>query len=302
MANRLLRPRLISLPTSTSRQGLFGDRRIIAEGLRQSPWGDFYHTAMIASWPQFLGALAAMFLALNFFFALLFALGTSPIADARPGSFSDLFFFSVETISTTGYGDMHPQTLYAHCIVTAEIFVSLIATAGVTGLIFARFSRPRARMIFARNPVIQSHDGVDTLMIRIANARSSFISEATAKLWLLGPTVSAEGRRYTGFRPMRLSKPENPAFALSWTLFHPIDAESPLYNKSPDDAVADAISIVLSITGLDETSSQFLHTRYVYASGDLRWGHKFIDMFRCDDDGNTHVDFSKVHETQLNDV
>ncbi|MDE3176022.1 MAG: potassium channel protein [Pseudomonadota bacterium] len=298
MAHRLLRSGLSRARAPRPREFDFGERRIVAEGLTTRPWVDFYHTAMVVTWPRFLAALAAMFCALNLLFAGLLMLGKQPIANAAPGSFADLFFFSVETISTTGYGDMHPQTLYGHGVATVEIFVSLIATAGVTGLIFARFSRPQARLIFARHPVVQEHDGAPTLMLRLVNARSSFISEATAKLWLLGPTLSAEGRRYVGFLPMRLLKSENPAFALSWTLFHPIDANSPLYGKTQDETIVDEIRFVVSISGLDETSSQTVNARYTYAAQDLRWDHEFVDMFHRDERGRSHVDFSKVHETK----
>lgn len=298
MADRKLRSGVIRRRVLRPGEFIYGERRVIAEGVPHSRWADLYHNAMVASWPLFLGALAAMFIALNFIFAAFYALGTAPIADARPGSFSDLFFFSVETISTTGYGDMHPQTFYAHAVATAEIFVSLVATAGVTGLIFARFSRPRARLIFAKSPVVQPHNGVSTLMIRVVNARDSFISEATAKLWMLGPTATAEGRSYVGFRPMRLLKAENPAFAMSWTLFHPIDAQSPLHGKRQDETIIEEVNLVVSITGLDEISSQIVHARHVYAVKDLRWNHEFVDMFRRDEDGRSHVDFSKVHDTQ----
>jgi inward rectifier potassium channel len=242
--------------------------------------------------------LAAIFLAVNLAFAALLMVGEAPVANARPGSFADLFFFSVETISTTGYGDMHPQTMYGHVVSTVENFVSLIASAAVTGLVFARFSRPRARLIFARNPVVVSHDGVRTLMLRVVNARNSFISEATAKLWLIGSSVSAEGRRFTGFRPMRLAKSENPSFALSWTLFHPIDAESPLNGMDEDQMIADEINLVVSISGLDEASAQIVHSRQTYAAEDLRWDHEFVDIIRRDEDGRSHIDFGKVHDTQ----
>ena len=116
-------------------------------------WTDFYHNAMTASWPTFFGALAAAFVALNVVFALVYALGDEPVANARPGSLADLFFFSVETTSTVGYGDMHPQTMYGHVVATCENFIGLVMFAVMTGLVFARFSRPRARLIFAKNPV-----------------------------------------------------------------------------------------------------------------------------------------------------
>lgn len=294
MADRQLRPGL----RREARSRLFGDRSFVAEGLRQNPWGDIYHTAMVLTWPRFLGAMAGLFLALNLIFASAFFLGRDPIANARSGSFADLFFFSVETISTTGYGDMHPQTLYGHAIATIEIFVSLLSTAAMTGLIFARFSRPRARLIFANDAVVVRHDGVDTLSVRIVNARDSFISEATAKLWWLGLTESSEGRRYTGFYPMPLLRSENPAFAMSWTLFHRIDEQSPLYGKSEEQAVFEDGHVVVSIAGLDETSAQLVHARHVYPAKNLRWGREFVDMFHRDDEGRNFVDFSKVHDTR----
>ena len=284
---------------SRPRERLFGDNSVVTVGLKQSPWADFYHTSMVVSWPRFLIALAASFVALNFVFAALYALGRDPVANARPGEFSDLFFFSVETLSTTGYGDMHPQSFYGHIVATVEIFVSLVATAAGTGLIFARFSRPRARLIFARNPVVARHDGVDTLMLRVVNARDSFISETTAKLWMLGPAVSAEGRRFTGFVPMRLTKSENPAFAMSWTLFHPLDEASPIYGRSPEDLIADDVHFIVSLSGLDDTSSQSVHARQVCKAADVRWGHEFIDMISRDEAGHRHIDFSKVHETRV---
>ncbi len=282
-----------------SREFAIGERRIIAEGLQAGAWADIYRTAMVVTWPQFLAALAGVFISINVVFALAFLAGHDPVANAHAGSFADLFFFSVETFSTTGYGDMHPQTIYGHLVATIEIFSSLVATAGVTGLIFARFSRPRARLIFARNPVIVTHDGVETLMVRVVSAQNSFISEAGAKIWLMGPSRTAEGRQFRGFLPMRLLRAENPAFALSWTLFHPIDEDSPLYRKSGDDAVADKINLVVSITGFDESSSQTIHARHVYAAEDIRWGHEFVDMLRRDENDLTHVDFSKIHDTEL---
>ena len=193
---------------------------------------------MTMSWPAFVAALAAAFVALNFVFAVIYDLGEAPIANAREGSLADLFFFSVETTSTVGYGDMHPQTIYGHVVATAENFIGLLLLAVMTGLVFARFSRPRARIIFAKYPVVTKHNGVTTLIFRMANARSNFITEATAKLWVLSPTVTEEGRRLIGFEQMRLMRSENPTFALSWTLFHPIDEQSPLFGQD-EETLAD---------------------------------------------------------------
>ena len=293
MDNRPLRLDLKSrLRSLTPRRG------VIVEGV-QGGWSDVYHTSMLVSWPVFLGALAALFVFLNVVFAALYALRPGSVANADPDDYTALFFFSVETLSTTGYGDMHPQSLYGHSIATVEIFVSLVATAAMTGLVFARFSRPRSRLVFARHPVVTRHDGVDTLMLRVANARHSFLSEATAKMWWLGPIVTNEGARFVGFLPMRLLRAENPALSLSWTLFHPIDEASPLFGKSAADIIADDVNLVVSIVGLEQTSSQSVQSRHVYAADDLKWGHQFVDMFRRDENDRMHVDFLKIHETQL---
>jgi inward rectifier potassium channel len=278
-----------------------GNRRVIAEGLEQNIWKDFYYVAMTLSWPRFFGALAAAFLVVNAVFALIYALGDAPIANARPGSLSDLFFFSVETTSTVGYGDMHPQTMYGHIVATAENFFGLMLLAVMTGLVFSRFSRPRAHVIFAHNPVINRHDGVPTLSFRLVNARNSFISEATAKLWMLGPTETREKRQFVGFQPMRLTRNENPTFALSWTLFHPIDKQSPIYGLSEEELLASGINFIVSIRGLDETSAQMLFARETFAAEDVRPGHEFVDMFSLDDAGIRHVNYALVHHTRQTD-
>ena len=168
----------------------------------------------------------------------------------------------------------------------------------MTGLVFARISRPRARIIFARYPVVAAHNGVPTLMFRMANARSNFISEATAKTWMIGPSVSQEGRRLVGFQPMRLIKSENPTLALSWMLFHPIDADSPLFGMDEETLAASEINFVVSIVGFDETSGQTVHARDVFAAQDVRFGHEYEDIIWIDDDGLRHIDYSKIDSTR----
>jgi inward rectifier potassium channel len=307
MANREIRSRLNGLwrgaLTGSARRSRssvrsIGENRVIADGLEQNLWNDFYHNAMVATWPRFICALAVAFFSLNLTFATLYWLGAGSIANAREGSFSDLFFFSVETTATVGYGDMHPQTFYGHVIATIQIFSALVLLAVMTGLVFSRFSRPRARLIFARNPVIMRHNGLPTLTFRVANARNSFMSEATAKLWMLGPTQTAEGKRLVGFQPMRLLKSENPMFALSWTLFHPIDADSPIHGLTEADLLASEVDFVISISGLDESSAQTVHARAIFAAQDVRPGHEFVDLFSFDEAGRRHVDYARVHDTR----
>jgi inward rectifier potassium channel len=274
-----------------------GGRRIIAEGLEGNLWTDVYHNAMTVSWPAFIATLAAAFVGINFLFALVYDLGDAPIANAREG-LRDLFFFSVETTSTVGYGDMHPQTDYGHIVATVENFVGMMLLAMMTGLVFARISRPRARIIFARYAVVAQHDGAPTLMFRMANARSNFISEATAKAWMIGPSVSREGRRLVGFQPMRLLKSENPTLALSWVLFHPIDADSPLYGMDEATLAASEVNFVVTVVGFDETSSQTVHARNVFAAQDVRFDQEYEDIVWVDDDGMRHINYAKIDATR----
>ncbi len=275
---------------------ILGGRRIIAEGLERNIWTDLYFNAMTVSWPAFIAAMAAAFVALNFAFALVYALGEAPVANAH--SVADLFFFSVETTSTTGYGDMHPETMFGHVVATVENFVGVMIIATMTSLVFARISRPRARIIFAKYPVVTKHNGVPTLIFRMANARSNFISEAGAKLWMLSATVTEEGRRLVGFEQMRLIKSENPTFALSWTLFHPIDELSPLFGIEPETLAASEINFIVSIVGFDETSGQTVHARDVFTAQDVRFGHEYVDFVWVDDEGLRHIDYSKIDETR----
>jgi inward rectifier potassium channel len=163
--------------------------------LSQSFWTDLYYRAMTAFWPVFFGSAALIFIALNVVFAFLYSLGHDPIANAAENGLLAPFYFSIETLATVGYGDMHPQTNYGHLVATVEIFTGMSFLAVMTGLIFARFSRPRARFVFANTAVITRHEGKLALMIRTANARHNTISRASARLWLFSR------RAHQGSRP-----------------------------------------------------------------------------------------------------
>jgi inward rectifier potassium channel len=280
------RPQLIRL----------GDREIVARGLAGGLWSDLYYRAMTVSWPAFFASAAAIFLVLNGGFALVYSLGDGPVANAVPGRFLDLLYFSIETLATVGYGDMHPQTDYGHLVATVEIFTGMSFLAVMTGLIFARFSRPRARFIFARHPIVAPHEGQPTLMIRVANARHNTISGATARLWLIRGEKTAEGQYFRRYHELHLLRRENPIFVLSWTIFHPIDAGSPLYGASPDDlAQADAL-LVLTISGFEDNSSQQLNARRNYSQDQIRWNHRYVDISSSADDGRTLLDYRKFHD------
>src|SRR5437588_2303297 len=170
-----------------------GGREIIAEGLHLNFWADISHRCMTASWPAFIGGAALVFVAFNAVFAFFYWIGDQPIANVPGGAYVDYLYFSIETLSTAGYGDMHPQTHYGHFIATVELFTGIFSMSLMTGLIFARFARPNARLLFAENPVISNHEGVPTLMVRFANERQNIIGNASARLWMFKTVVTAEG-------------------------------------------------------------------------------------------------------------
>jgi inward rectifier potassium channel len=275
----------------------FGGREIITEGLHLSFWADISHRCLTASWPSFIGGAVLVFIAFNAMFASFYWIGNQPISNVPGGAYIDYIYFSIETLSTAGYGDMHPQTHYGHFIAAVELFTGIFSMSLMTGLIFARFSRPKARLLFADHPVVTSHDGKPTLMLRLANERHNIISNATAKLWLFKNIVSMEGETLRRFYELPLTKDQNPGLALTWTLYHILDENSPLYQTNAEDLDASKASFVVVVTGYDVVAAQTVHARKSYDYGDIRFGHRYADILDTSDDGRLRVDYGRFHET-----
>jgi len=251
---------------------------------------------MTVQWPIFFGSAALIFVALNAVFAVFYFLGNEPVANVTGNSLLDLFYFSIETLATVGYGDMHPQTNYGHAVATAEIFTGMCFLAVMTGLIFARFSRPRARFVFAEHPVVALRDGHPTLMIRMANARHNTISRATARLWLIRVERTLEGDQLRRFYELQLDRHEHPMFVLSWTLLHAIDKASPLHGATAAALAAADAALVLTVSGVDDSSAQQLHARQIYSFDDIRWQHRYRDISSTSADGRLMLDYTKFHD------
>jgi len=271
-------------------------REIETRGLADNFWTDLYHRSMTVSWPTFFGTAAAIFIALNAVFAFLYWLGNEPIANIAGNTSLALFYFSVETLATVGYGDMHPQTHYGHFIATTEIFTGMSFLAVMTGLIFTRFSRPRARFIFAKHPVVTIHEGRPTLMIRIANERNNTISQALARLWLIRMETTAEGSQFRRYYELSLDRSEHPMFMLSWSIFHVIDETSPFYGVTPADLAAADAALTLNVSGVDDNSAQYLYARKLYNAQDIRWKHRYRDITSFSEQGALVIDYSLIHE------
>jgi inward rectifier potassium channel len=274
-----------------------GPREIETRGLAPAFWTDLYHRSMTVYWPVFFGSAALIFVLLNAAFAFVYSLGDQPVANVAGNKFLNLFYFSVETLATVGYGEMYPRTNYGHIVATAEIFTGMTFVAVMAGLIFARFSRPRARFVFARHPVIGPHQGRRTLMIRIANARHNTISQATARLWLFRAEPTVEGGQLRRYHELELDRREHPMFSLSWTLFHVIDETSPLYDIPKDDFDASDGALVLNVGGVDDSSAQRLYDRQIYSAQDIRWEHRYADITSISPEGRLILDYSRFHDT-----
>ena len=276
---------------------MIGKREVMTAGLAPSLWNDVYHVAMTARLPVFVAGIMTVFGLTNAVFALLYWIRPDAIANSA-GDFENLFYFSVETITTVGYGELFPQTRYGHIVVSTEVFTGLFFTATMLGLIFARMSRPRARLLFARRLAVGVHDGQPTLFARVANARLNILASATARMWVLMSTSTTEGTRFRRFEEMRLLRSENPTFALSWTVLHPIDATSPLYGRSAAELVAmDALFLII-ITGHDEASGQTVQARETYVTEEIHWDHRYVDVLSTAPDGATLLDYRRFHDVE----
>jgi inward rectifier potassium channel len=287
-----------SEPTPNARVLRFGDREIIvAEGQRLSFWADISHRCMTASWPSFIAGAALVFVAFNAIFAAFYWIADQPISNVPGGAYIDYLYFSIETLSTAGYGDMHPQTHYGHFVSAVELFTGIFSMSLMTGLVFARFSRPNARLLFADHPVISSHERKPTLMIRFVNERHNVIGNAAAKLWLMRNEVSFEGEQFRRFYELALVRNEHPALALSWTLYHILDEQSPLYGLNADDYAAADVSLVVVVSGYDVVAAQTVHARKSYDYPAIRFGHRYADILDRTEDGRLRIDYSKFHET-----
>ncbi len=257
--------------------------------------GDWYHALLEMTWTVLLTFIAVVYLAINALFALLY-LALGGVGHARPGVFSDAFYFSVQTMGTIGYGAMYPESAGANNLVVAESVVSLIVTALATGLIFARFARPSGRVAFSRYAVISPMEGVPTLMLRVGNERGNSIVEATAHMTISKTIRTAEGVTFYKLLDLKLTRERSPAVARSWTLLHVIDPASPLSGATPESLAKEEAELIVTLAGTDDTSYQPVHARHTYEYMDVLWGVRHADILSETPDGNVVLDLHRFHD------
>ena len=275
-----------------------GGREVRTQGIAPAVLQDLYHYLMTVSWPRLFAVLAAFFLVFDFLFGCLYYLKPGSVANLSPPGFAGAFFFSVETLATVGYGEMHPYSLYGHIVSMVEVFVGLMMLALVTGLMFARFSRPRARFLFARYAVVRPVDGRLTLMFRAANARQNVVQEASAKLRMIRDEVTQEGLELRRITDLKLLREQHPAFFVGWTIMHVIDDSSPLRSESEESLRRSGATFILSLSGTDETTGHTLMARQEYPDSAILWNKAFRDVLDVTEAGTVLFDYTLFHEVE----
>jgi inward rectifier potassium channel len=280
-----------------------GSFNVALEGLNPLSSLSLYHWLLSISWPKFLAFISATYLILNTVFALAYLACGPEVLQSASASFANepfyrAFFFSVDTFATIGYGNITPVGVVANSLVTIEALLNIIGVALATGVIFARFSRPSARIIYSQNAIVAPYRGAHALEFRIANARSSQLIEVQVqailtKLERVGDTIV---RR---FHDLPLERNRVVFFPLSWTVVHPIDAASPMSGLTHADLVAANAELLVLLTGTDETVSQTVHSRSSYQANEIVWGAKFANMFMRDQmEGIMGMDLNRIHDIE----
>jgi inward rectifier potassium channel len=284
------RPRQIRV-----RSGQFEFVKLNAE---KFDWRDTYHLILTLSWPGFAGFVFGIYLLINIVFAALYMLEAHAVAEMRPGSFFDAFFFSVETLATVGYGHMYPETFYGHLITMLEIMVGMFGLAVITGLIFVRFSRPTARMHFSKVAVIAPFDGVPNLMIRVANLRHQAMVEPEFRMILVRSTTTAEGDDVRRFRSLKLDFDHLISFPTVLTVRHRINETSPLFGMTPEDFQQQDVRIIASIVGVDTVIVAPVQNFGDYNYDQIEWNRRFVEIYDQNEEGQWTVDYARIDETE----
>jgi len=271
-----------------------GSVELIKRGASRYDLHDPYHIALSMSWKGFALAFVGFELGINVVFALLYLVQPGCIAAARPGAFSDAFFFSIETLATVGYGTMAPATLYGHAVSAIETISGMAFTAIMTGLLFVRFSRPRSKILFADQAVVTSHNCAPTLMVRIANGRLTLLTHATVRLGVLLHEVSAEGQSFRYVHDLALANPTSPLFALTWTLMHRIDEHSPLAGYDAERFVESDARLFLTIEARDHALGAAIHDMRIYTAEEILFGMHYAEAVTFDDQKRPVGDLTRL--------
>ena len=282
-------------PVTIRQPGADYEIRIVGD--RASPLRDFYHLLLQRPWRVTIAAISAVFLGANALFAVVFV-AVGGIAHAQPGSFRDAFFFSVQTMGTIGYGAMFPESAAANAVVVLESIASLTLTALATGLVFAKFSRSTARLVFSRHAVITVLNGAPTLMFRLGNQRGNLIVDAQLRVVMIRTERTLEGETFYRMLDLPLTRQRAMSLTRAWSAIHVIDAASPLHGETAESLAAKEVELQVLVVGLDDITMQTVHGQHRYFAKDLLWGHRLADVLSETPDGHMLLDLRRFHDVE----
>lgn len=295
-----------SVVSAESRQRLLnqnGTFNVKRAGLSFLSSLNLYHTMIAMSWKIFLSLVLLLYFLSNLFFGSLYALlGAEALADSSSAPMENLltrgFFFSVQTFATIGYGTLHPVGFVANILVTIESYYSMIATALITGIVFARFARPTARMIFSKVAVVAPYREKQGLMFRLVNGRSNQLLEVKVRV-LLARFLEENGKSVRRFEPLELERDQVDFLPLAWTIVHPIDENSPLYNLTNSDLEKMDAEILVLLSATDETFASVVHTRSSYKPNEVKFGYKFVNLYnKMENNEPISIDIKKLSSAE----
>jgi inward rectifier potassium channel len=260
---------------------------------------DLYHKVLAMPWWRFFAYATAGWLGTNLAFAILYSIGAGCVANAV--GFEDLFYFSVQTLATIGYGAMAPATRYGHMVVVLEALVGTLGVALIVGVTFAKFARPTARVLFSEKIVCSVRNGVPHLVFRLANWRTNMVVEGHLRVIVLLQETTQEGETIRVPRELPLVRDRTALFAFPWLPMHRIDEQSPFWGglSAFEKLREQRAEIYLAFTGLDETIGQPIHARHMYRLEDIIWNARYADVLTVERDGSRTIDFSSFHDVEV---
>lgn len=262
-----------------------------------------YHTVISMSWKMFITQTLLLYFLSNVVFGVLYAgLGAESLVDSSATPTENLllrgFFFSVQTFATIGYGTIHPVGVIPNLLVTIESYYSMIMTALITGIVFARFARPTARLIFSEVAVVAPYRGIEGLMFRLVNGRSSQLIEVEAKV-MLARFIESDGKVTRRFDFLELERDRVAFFPLAWTIVHPINENSPLYGLTKQDLEKADAEILILLSATDETFASVVHTRSSYKPSEIKFGSKFVNLYnKVENNEPISIDIKKLSHVE----
>lgn len=278
-----------------------GPEDAVRTGLPRKPMQDLYYELMRGSWRHLILLFVVTYVGANLLFGLIYWLDERSLTEGHAASYWDAFFFSVQTLSTIGYGSISPASQLADVVVTIESMVGILGVAVGTGLIFTKFSRTTAGVMFSDQIVINVRNGYPCLMLRVANSRGNEVLEASLRLAVLLNETTLEGNKMRRVIDLDLVRNNSPVFTLSWQVMHEITEDSPLYGFDLERMMEERSIFIVTLTGIDSTFSETVHARKMYTDLDVRVGEHFIDVIDFASDVLT-IDLSKFHDTRPDDM